>query len=227
LPGGITLLQHGARCSGKPENQTTMNRRIKWVFILTGIAAVLAAGYFAFVFFTHAERGEADCTKEGLIHNYESKHNEINVLHVYIDKIVPEDRSVDIEFDSSGKLAIFHVMTNGVYDNNWEPGITSSKTDSLLNKLGWTRETLKTVKHHLDDADCISIESGEPATIGYRRKGLGKYFYKVFGEPLSDSLKKEYNDSCNYIFYKDNIVLEYRGGEAGPQCFEAAEQKGQ
>jgi len=49
---------------------------------------------------------------------------------------------------------------------------------------------------------------------------MGKYSYKVFEKQLEIKEKKEYNNSCEYIFYKDNIVLEYRGGAIGPQCFE-------
>ena len=129
--------------------------------------------------------------------------------------------------------------TNIVADGNYDKGFISNRdldvdsqnVDNLLSKLGWTRNELKTLKQNLDNANCISIESEEhlkigslgkvrdPMTIGYKRAGMGKYSYKIFNQALSGSLKSKYNDGCKYIFYKDNIVLQYSGGVIGPQCF--------
>lgn len=48
---------------------------------------------------------------------------------------------------------------------------------------------------------------------------MGKYSYLIFDRPLSEAEKKDYDDKCEYIFYKENIVLEYGGGAIGTQCF--------
>jgi len=45
------------------------------------------------------------------------------------------------------------------------------------------------------------------------------YFYNIFSNPIADSLKSRYNDSCNYILYSDKVVFEYDGGIIGPHCF--------
>src|SRR6185436_642280 len=111
------------------------------------------------------------------------------------------------------------------YDTNWSLSVNSEKTAQLLNKLGWTTETLKMLKRKLDQANCISINSEEPVTIGYQRSGMGKYFYKLYDQPLSESKKKEYNDGCQYIYFQDNVVLEYGGGAIGPQCFPEERKK--
>ena len=71
----------------------------------------------------------------------------------------------------------------------------------------------------MDKADCIQIESGEPTKIGWQRSGMGMFSYNVFDKPIPDSLKKQYNDSCTYIFYNKKLVLEYGGGAVGSQCF--------
>jgi hypothetical protein len=96
---------------------------------------------------------------------------------------------------------------------------SSRKVDSLLWKLNWTDQTLKTLKEKLDAANCISVESGEPCKIGFQRSGMGKYYYNLFEKPIPDSEKRRYNDSCTYILYNDNVVLEYGGGAIGLQCF--------
>jgi len=189
--------------------------------------------------------------KEDLIANYESKKQEITQLYEYVNEITADDRYFSIEFESDKKIEYFFVTvkridsltghttyTNIVADGDYNKGdanynldIKSKNVDNLLDELGWTRNELKTLKQKLDNANCISVESGEcarciygrkigyPMIIGYKRVGLGKYFYNIFSQELSDSLKNQYNDGCRYIFYKDNVVLEYGGGLLGPQCF--------
>ena len=93
------------------------------------------------------------------------------------------------------------------------------KLDSALKIINWNKENLFQIKSFLKDANCISIENGEPTTIGFARSGMGKYSFKIFNQNLDDHQIEKYNDGCNYIFYKDNIVLEYGGGVMGPQCF--------
>lgn len=181
--------------------------------------------------------------KQDLIANYESKQLEINQLYAYVNDITADNKYFRIEFEDDKKIEYFFVTikrvdsltgqtsyTNIVADGDYNRGfignrnldIDSQSVDNLLNWLGWTRDKLNTLKQKLNDANCISVESGAiefPMTIGYKRAGLGMYFYNIFNQSLSDSLKNKYNDGCRYIFYKDNIVLEYRGGAIGSQCF--------
>jgi len=182
--------------------------------------------------------------KQDLIANYETKQLEINQLYEYVNDITPDDKYFDIEFESNKKIFCFFVtihridsltgqssytsiVADGDYNRgfmgNYNLDIDSPSVDNLLNWLGWTRNELKTLKQKLDNANCISVEKGEglriAMTIGYKRVGLGMYFYNIFNQALSDSLKNKYNDGCRYIFYKDNVVLEFRGGAVGPQCF--------
>jgi len=46
------------------------------------------------------------------------------------------------------------------------------------------------------------------------------YSYRIFPKKLSLPEINEYNDGCIYIFYKDNIVLEFGSGAIGQYCFE-------
>ena len=101
----------------------------------------------------------------------------------------------------------------------WDLKTDNPRMDSIINPLGWTRETLKTIKQKLDEADCIQIESGEPTKIGFKRSGMGIYSFNVFDKPIPENLRKKYNDSCTYILVNDKLVLEYGGGAIGSQCF--------
>lgn len=186
-------------------------------------------------------------SKQDLIDNYESKQKEIDQLYAYVNDITPKGKFFEIEFENDNKIFKFSVSkqvrdsltgisgivsipANGDYNegymSNWNLDIASPYVDNLLNELGWTRKELNALKQKLDNANCISVDGGSdrdvnkyPMTIGYKRVGLGIYFYKIFNQTLSDSLINKYNDGCTYIFYKDNIVLEYRGGVIGSQCF--------
>jgi hypothetical protein len=68
-------------------------------------------------------------------------------------------------------------------------------------------------------AHCISIKSGNPVEVGFARSGMAKYDYLIFENHLTDTQMKRYNNGCEYIFYKDNIVLEHAIGAVGSPCF--------
>jgi len=197
-----------------------MKKTIKWILIIVGCGLVLYVGFFIYSILTFSFFDDGKFySKQELIDNYNQKSQQIADLKSYINKIVPVNKSVDIEFDGEKQLGIFHVIDNGTYDSNWDLKISSNKVDTLLIKLGWTDETLATLKAKLDAANCISVQNGEPCNVGFQRSGMGKYFYNLFDKPIPDSLKRKYNDSCTYILYTDKVVLEYGGGAIGPQCF--------
>ncbi len=196
-----------------------MNKILKWILIVLGFAILSFVGFWFYEIASFSGAFEKEYSAKDLIENYNAKTQEIIELNSYIKSILPSNKQVDIEFDGNNTLAIFHVIINGSYDSNWDIDISSKKTDILLKKLGWTKETLSVLKDKLDKANCISVISGETSTIGYQRSNMGKYSYKIFSYPLNDSLKNIYNDSCTYIYYKENIVLEYGGGVIGPPCF--------
>lgn len=95
----------------------------------------------------------------------------------------------------------------------------SNKLDSLLNLTTLKRKDLQELKKYLDKANCISISNGKEFEIGFARSGMGKYSYLIFDNPLTKDEIERYNNGCEYIFYKKNIVLEYGGGAVGSQCF--------
>ncbi len=153
-----------------------------------------------------------------LVENFEIRKVEIFKAKDYFYSIIPQNANVTIEFNNSD-IEIFNLKKNGVYESNWNIERGSNKMDSLLNELGWTYSTLDELEKKLTAANCISASSWKPTTIGWQRSGMGKFSYKIFNESLTDSLISQYNDGCTFIYYKDNIVLEYGGGAIGPQCF--------
>ena len=145
---------------------------------------------------------------------------------------MPDTLLVTIEFNPEDRvwstpksidLAIYQKIEDDTYRQYWkEYRLTydSPELEEMLKILQWNRQTLRRVKNLLDAANCISISNRKQASVGFARSGMGKYSYLLFPKPLSDAQTKKYNDGCQYIFYKDHVVLEYGGGAVGAQCFE-------
>lgn len=202
-----------------------MKRGIKFLYLTRGIPIILFGALFIYFYSGFKDIFALPAyDAQDLIDNYEAKTSEILDVKKYIDFIVPPNTEIDIEFQRR-KIPVFHVVKDGLYDSNWDLQIHSPKVDSLLTKLGWNHEDLEILRQKLKKANCISVASGNPVTIGWQRSGLGKFYYKIFDHNLSDSLADHYNDGCRYIFYKDNVVLEYGGGATGLQCFPGYQRK--
>lgn len=198
----------------------------KVTLVILGVFAIFCGVYLGFVL-NALGAFDKNYTTDELVANYNKRKVEIAHLKRFFNQVVPKHKFVEIEFkndstlyrlgvgplDSLGK-SNYHTMFL-----EWDLHVKSSKVDSVIKTLGWTQKTLQLLKDKLDKAECIQIESGEPAKIGFKRSGLGMYFYNVFDQGVPDSLITHYNDKCNYIFINKMLVLEYAGGAVGGQCF--------
>ena len=129
--------------------------------------------------------------------------------------------SVDIEFEH-GDVSIFHFSnSSGEMKSNWDP--SEEKIDSLLIQSGLDRNSLIWLKKELDEIGCISISlqaiPDAPFGIGFRRIGMGKYYYQIYHIPLSSDEQKKINESEASIVYSPFVVFEYAGGAIGSQNF--------
>jgi hypothetical protein len=168
-------------------------------------------------------------SKKELISNIDSNFDKITLLKNSFLKLVPNDYIVSIEFNPADNIAstkesidisIEHKYNNqSDYKKEWNLEYNSKVLDQMIKPLGWTNETLTTIKKLLSEANCVSIDNGDITTIGFARSGMGKYYFKMFDNDLNEDQIKQYNDGCTYIYYKKNIVLEYGGGAVGSQCF--------
>jgi len=196
--------------------------------ILIGLAITIGIGIIVYIvrmitIFSAFGAFDKDYSVTELKENFEKNKTEILELKQYFNDIVPKNKFVEIEFKDNNTLYRFGINTLGSSKSpmflEWDLKTNTSRMDSIIVQLGWTRETFKTIKAKLDKADCIQIESGEPTKIGFKRSGMGMYSFNVFNHPIPDSLKANYNDSCTYILAGEKLVLEYAGGAVGPQCF--------
>jgi len=170
-------------------------------------------------------------SKKELIENFEQKRNSIEELQITYSKLVPKGYSVFLELKTSEHIVglvegidfqIFKKNNNGEFDmvdGDWGLQYGSEELDKLLALIDWDRMTLLGIKNLLQTANCVSIKNEDITEVGFARSGLGMYYYLLFPKKLSKKQTEEYNDGCEYLYYKDNVVLKYTGGMAGPQCF--------
>jgi len=169
-------------------------------------------------------------SKKALIKNIDTNYQNIAHLKKEYLKLVPVGFTIYIEFKPADKvldqpeeidLFIYKGSQPGELSiQKWNLQYGDPVLDLLLKMAGWNYATLDKIKMLLHNANCISIKNGEDMiTIGYARSGMGMYFYDLFNKDLTPAQIKDYNDGCTYIYYKQNIVLEYGGGAIGSQCF--------
>ena len=140
--------------------------------------------------------------KADLKNNFDKKDRAIAALADYMQKITPEGSLV--RFASGNKGKITAITPSG----RWEAKADSAEAEPLLRELGWSTESIATLKDMLKIADCVSVTSANPdrdsaVFVEYRRNGMG---YLVFPADLTESQQKEYTGYGN-TFYKNNIVF--------------------
>jgi hypothetical protein len=169
--------------------------------------------------------------KKELIQNLNANYGSIKAAIILFKELFPLDLDVYIEFKppqkflrlgesvdfwcsrnskSGGTTPLFH---------EWNVEVSSAQLDSLLRLIHMDRNKLEQLHTALLKAHCISIKSGNPAEVGFARSGMAKYDYLIFDDHLTKTQMKRYNNGCEYIFYKDNIVLEHAIGAVGSPCF--------
>ncbi|SHF02191.1 hypothetical protein [Dysgonomonas macrotermitis] len=171
-------------------------------------------------------------SRKETIENYEAHIQEINNLKNEFSKIVPKGYVVSLNIELADNplrsivsidLMISKKNKEGkleLVDGEFDLEYGSERLDQLLRILKWDPMTFSNIRFMMQLANCCSIENGNPVEIGFTRSGLGKYSYLIFPtDILTVPQIKQYNDGCEYMYYKKNVVIKYEGGMAGPQCF--------
>jgi hypothetical protein len=170
-------------------------------------------------------------SKKDLIKNIDTNYRNIYSAITLFKELIPSDLEVYIEFKPPQKLLKLGESVDfwcsridksgGVNPqfHEWNVELSSLKLDSLLPQVNMDRIKLEKLHASLFKAHCISINNRHPVEVGFARSGMGKYYYMIFDKNLTASQIQYYNNGCEYIFYKDNIVLMYGSGAIGSLCF--------
>ena len=170
-------------------------------------------------------------SKKELIQNIDSNYINIKATIILFKELIPSEMEIRIQFNPPDKqpntgesidLSCSRNAKSGdrtLLFQEWNVGISSKELDSILIQINMNKTQLEKLRVALLKAHCISIENSDPVEVGFARSGMGLYSYLIFDRNLKDSEKKHYNNGCEYIYYKDNIVLEFEIGAVGSPCF--------
>lgn len=200
-----------------------MNKFLKYFFIVLGVGGGICLICFLVMFFMIASAAgffDKNYSVSDLKEEYFSKETEIKSLINYYNKIKPENYSVDIEFEDDdilNRLTVVSKDSSKVIYQNWNVNRSVLQTAELKDLVGWDESEIITLKNKLDEANCISVEEGEPLKIGFKRSGMGMFSFNIFQEINTE--RNEYNNGCEYILVNRHLALQYGGGAIGSQCF--------
>lgn len=162
-------------------------------------------------------------TRQDIVSSYAKHRQAIQTVIRHYSSMVPAGKQVEVEFEH-GDIQRIVVQEgpkqNPTYTLAWASS-SKPQLDSLVVSLGWSEAAIQQLQEKLEAADCISIQNGDPAVLGFKRSGMGMYSFNIFYRPIADSLREQYARGCTHIIQSEELVLEYGGGAIGPQCFPA------
>lgn len=141
-------------------------------------------------------------------------------LEDYAREALDTGAYIHLEFDGK-HISIFHVKAHNdsIGSSNWD---ADHQKDSLQAVVGLTTDELNSLRKRLSDLGCISVELQQDApgiTIGFRRVGLGMYFFRLYDHPLSTQQWQSAMDDEALVPYDHYTVFEYGAGAIGSMTF--------
>ncbi|MBB4808219.1 hypothetical protein HNP38_003560 [Chryseobacterium defluvii] len=199
---------------------SSISKNIFIGFAIAGGVFIVGCIIFALMIFSAFGGFDKSYSIDELKEEYLVNEKEIDKLIQYYYSIKPTGKIVEIEFKDDTVLERLRIApddaTGKIYQQ-WDVNVENLTKPELKKDLGWSKEEIKMLKEKLDQADCISIEDGEPVKVGFKRSGLGMLSFNVFQKKETD--RSDFNDGCQYILVNNKLALEYGGGAVGPQCF--------
>jgi hypothetical protein len=197
-----------------------MDRIIRNLLLTFIIVCVLAGGLYCFAMLSFAGVFDKKYTREELTTAFTEHEKEFADLEAYFVAKIPKGNDQRITFGlGSGKeislIISFDVVIDGhpriVGADDVKP--TSPKLDSALTMLGWTPETLVTLRDKLSKTNCDWIvTSGAPFHVTYlypNQDGWGSFDYVIYSTPITDSLVKEYGVPIGHSEFGKRVSLDY------------------
>jgi hypothetical protein len=189
-----------------------VKRIYKYLLWTTVSVVILAIGYYMFA--TAALSGAFDkhYSVDEAIHNYNDREKEILNLADYFRRNKPANHEVFFSaqkkrFNLSIGLPSWAVMEKFPNRHGSNLKLETAEAETLLSELGWTDNIVIELTEKLMKANCLSISSNENTIdVHYRTGTWSSYSYIVFDKPISDSLKKVY-DEAKITMLRDNVKL--------------------
>lgn len=197
---------------------------LKWIIGITILVIILTIAFPFHSIHLITTIFERSYNKQDLIYNFNENQNEIFELKKFVRKEIKDSCWVYIEVNKN-KIPIFWVKTKEVLIQKRDLKFESHTTDTMLQKIGWSKSTLLSLRNKLKAANCISIRSGEPGEIGFKRNSMGKYYYMIFDNPIRDLSLATFDRGCAMEVLNNRVVLAFNGGSIGPSCGKGFKQQ--
>lgn len=161
-----------------------------------------------------------ECSADIMAGHYERNKEGMRELETYARQAVDSGAFIRLEFDGR-HIPIFHVRArnDSLMSSHWD---ADDLQDSLRTIVGLTADELLGIRKRLANLDCVSIElnrSPPGITIGFRRVGLGMYFFRLYDKPLTPAQWQEAMDDEALVPYNRHVVFEYGAGAIGSLAF--------
>lgn len=187
---------------------------VKWAWIALIAILLVIIGYFILVRLTFSGVFDKHYTRDEAMQNFDQREKAIYDLADYFRKHKPADHEVFFEpgrkrYSLSIGLPGWAIMEKYPNKAGTRIKLGSAKMDELLTTLGWTRETVTTLKEKLKKADCLSITSHEEVVdIEYRTGTWSGFSYMIYDKPISDSMLQVYKEAGVTIL-RNNVKLAF------------------
>lgn len=195
-----------------------MNKVIKYLLVVTLITGLVIAifyiiGLMAFSGAFDKKYSREELTKAFLKHDKEFS----DVTHFFKDNI-PVNFSYSVSFGiSSGDKVSLRLYPHVIDPANKIPGayavtVESPEMDSLIKVLGWSKETVMSLRDRLSRTNCDWIRTvGDVDRVEMYpdQSGWGSFTYIIWPSPITDSLAQQYGRPIAEHGFGQFVTLSY------------------
>lgn len=167
-------------------------------------------------------RGGVDVEK--LEKNYCMHSSEMEQAIGYALSCLEDGRGLDIEFEDNGRVSLFHIYKDRIWDGAWDP--SREIVDSLAAEIGLNREILNGIRERLHKAGCRSIQmirqegTYDVATLMFRRDMGSAYYYDIHNVAMTETEMEAIDaDDCTRIVYNSRVCFVYGSPAFGDIAF--------
>jgi len=197
-----------------------MNRII---IIVVVAVVILALGIYFCTRLVFSGTFDKKYTREELVKNFVQHETDFADLVAYFKSHVSESKEQSVSFGLSKGDKVNLIISPAVVDpankiiggNNLT--VNSPKLDSALAALGWTNETVKTLKDKLAKTNCdwirtTEIYGGNPIEMYPNQSGWNSYCYHLFNAPVSYSVLQIHGNPIGDSEFGKRVFLDYSSG---------------
>ena len=191
------------------------------IFILsTAVLVLLAAGgFYLFAYLDYTGTFDTRYTRAELTQNFVEHEADFKDVVDYFNSHLPTNGKYHVEFSTgrwnryslylSPVSGLINEVTGGSHQL-WN----TAKLDTALHMLGWTNETLVTLRDKLAKTKCDHIMNTEVyggchTELSPRQSGWGFFSYMVYDAPMSDTLINRVGKPIRSSGFGSRVRLSY------------------